>query len=290
MSLEMQSQNVAVNGGSTTFTFNDDIQQFLAGIASFSLSYGDDDHYVEQISITLNANKPSSKIVTVGANAILKDASGHSIDLNNSYVTVSVIAWTGSSQPAVLLSSPYTVQNGNQSGNIPLPGSSDTILQAVLQGLYLNYSATDHEVSAVSAAVGASQNQNQGFISASAFMFDASGNEAVNPTATSALIATTLPDPGFVVATFQGQSADAVSIPMPAPITAAVSFLTGFQAKYPSSDHYIQTIGAGPNVTNVSDPNHARTSGVWAWMNDINGHSQDSNSSFASIVVVGLTA
>lgn len=289
MSLEMQSQNVAVNGGSTTFTFDDDIQQFLAGIASFSLTYGDDDHYVEQISITLNANKPSSKILTVGATAILKDASGHNIDLSNSYVTVSIIAWTGANTTDVLLSPPYTIQNGNQVGDIPLPGSSDPILQAVLQGLYLNYSATDHEVSAISASVGASQNQNQGVISASASMFDASGNEAVDPTATGALIATKNPNPGFIVATYQGQSGDAVSIPMSAPVVDAVSFLTGFQAKYPSSDHYIQTIGAGPNVTKADGTDQVRTSGVWAWMNDINGHSQGSDS-FASIVVVGLTA
>ena len=291
MALEILSQDVVLNGGSTSFQFNNSAVQFLAGIASFQLSYGDDDHHVEQLSIQLVTNKPSSQVVNVGAIAILQDASGHSIDLSSSYVTVTVIAWDGTQD--VLLSPVYTVSNGEQSDNIPLPGQSDPILQSALAGFSLNYNGTDHEISQVAGAVSVGQNLNEGYISATAVMNDASGNQAVNPTASGALIASSLSAPGFVIAKYEAQAgSEYTSIPMGTTITNAVSFLTGFRAQYPgSSDHHIQTIGAGPNQTGV-DPNDstkAQTNGVWAWMNDTSGNNQDNNNSYASIIVVGIT-
>lgn len=292
MALEVLSQNVTLNAGVTPFNFKNSVTQFLAGVASFQLSYGDDDHHVEQMSIQLQTNKPQSTQITVEAVAVLQDASGHSINTGASYVTVTVIAWTGSPTTQVLLSPSYTVADNSQSPGITLPGANDQVLQATLGGFYLSYGNTDHHVERVQASVGATQSGNIGAISATAGMIDASGNSAVNPTATGALIATSTSNAGFVVAPYQAQAgSEMTSIPMGTTITAAVSFLTGFQVQYPDSDdHHLKAIGAGPNQTKVdpSDNTKAQTNGVWAWMYDNSGNNQDNNNSHASIVVIGI--
>ncbi|WP_321807419.1 hypothetical protein [Burkholderia sp. BCC1993] len=294
MALEILSQNVVLNGGSTPFNFNNPVTQFLAGIASFQLSFGSsDDHHFEQMSVLLTTGKPSSQQITVGAAVVLDDASGHPIDKNASYVTVSVIAWTGAPTSKVLLSPPYAVADHNQSPGILLPGTPNPVLQATLAGFYLSYGNTDHHVETVTVSVGASSPiNNTSSISATAAMHDASGNGAANPTATGSLIATSINDPGFVVVPYQAQvGTGETSIPMGATITNAVSFLTGFQAQYPNAeDHHVRTIGAGPNQTRVDPSNHshAQTSGVWAWMSDGSNNHQDDKNSYASIVVVGL--
>jgi hypothetical protein len=294
MALEIQSQNVVLNGGSTAFNFNNSVTQFLAGVASFQLSYGTDDHHVEQMSIQLTTNKPSSTQVNVGANVVLQDASGHNIDLSASYVTVTVIAWTGSPSNQIVLSPSYTVQNGNQSTGITLPTGNNYYLQSVLGGFYLSYGTEDHHVNLVETSVSASQSSNVGFISVTAGMNDASGNQAVDPTANGSLIATSMSAPGFVIVPYQAQSGtNEPVIPMGTPISAAVSFLTGFHAQYgDSDDHHVQAIGAGPNETWVDPDNSssAKTNGVWAWMYDDSGDNQDNNNSYASIVVIGLQA
>lgn len=293
MALEIQSQNVVLNGGSTPFNFSNPVTQFLAGVASFQLSYGSEDHHVEEMSIQLTTNKPSSNQVNVGANAVLQDASGHNIDLSASYVTVTVIAWTGSPTTFVLLSPSFTVQNDSQSSGITLPAANDTYLQAVVGGFYLSYGDTDHHVNLVETSVSASQSGNIGFISATAGMNDASGNKAVNPSTNGSLIATSLSAPGFVIVPYQGQSTNNPTISMGTPISAAVSFLTGFHVQYADSDdHHVQAIGAGPNKTWVDSSNSssAQTTGVWAWMYDDSDNNQDNSNSYSSIVVVGLSA
>ncbi|MCX4163401.1 MULTISPECIES: hypothetical protein [Paraburkholderia] len=282
-----------MNGGSTTFTFDNSFTQFLAGVASFQLSYGSDDHHVEQMSIQLTTNWPGGAQVNVGANVVLQDASGHNIDLSSSYVTVTVIAWAGGSSNQIVLSSPVTVGNGQQSNGITLPNGNN-ILQSVLDGFFLSYGTTDHHVNLVEASVSASQSSNVGYIAVTAGMNDASGNQAVNPTATGSLIATSMSAPGFVIVPYQAQSSsNEPVIQMGTPISAAVSFLTGFQVQYPDSDdHHVKAIGAGNNRTWVdpSSSSYAQTNGVWAWMYDDSGNNQDNSNSYASIVVIGIQA
>lgn len=293
MALEIQSQNVALNRGSTAFNFKNPVSQFLAGVASFQLSYGSDDHAVEQMGIQLTTNWPGGTQVNVGANVVLQDASGNNIDLSSSYVTVTVVAWTGASSNQIVLSPSVTVENGEQSSGITLPNGNN-LLQSVLDGFSLSYGTTDHHVNLVQTSVSASQSSNVGFISVTAGMNDASGNQAVNPSATGSLIASSMSMPGFVIVPYQAQSGSSNPvIPMGTPISAAVSFLTAFHVQYPDSDdHHVKAIGAGPNQTWVDSSNSscAQTTGVWAWMYDDSDNNQDNNNSYASIVVIGLQA
>ena len=294
MSLEIQSQNVALTSGSvTTFNFDYDVTQYVAGIASFLLTFGDDDHHVEQMSISLQVNKPSSRSITVRAIPILNDASGNSINLGDSYVTVAVLAWTGTPTTAIVLSPQYTIGSGESSSNIPLQGGSNPTLQAVCCGFNLTYGDDDHEVAYVQASVGAGASGNQGYITASASMNDSSGNRASDPTAIGALIATSPQNAGIVVVPYSAQNEAPATISMGYPVSKAVSLLTGFQVRFPSNDdHHIRTIGAGPNDTQVNylDNTQVVTSGVWAWMYDDSDNNQDDNASFADIVVIGLLA
>jgi len=292
--IEIQSQNVKLNG-TTQFNFTGSVAQYLAGIASFQLQFErEEDHHVEQMSIQLQTNKPSSNQVTVEAIVVLQDDSGHSIDTTASYVTVTVIASSSSFSSGLLLSPSYTVSSPGDSTGITLPGPTDPILQSVLGGFYLSFGSTDHEIAQVEASVGVGQNSNAGYLKVTADMNDASGNHAVDPTASGALIATSLSDPGFVVASYTGQHSgeQTPAIPMGATITGAVSFLTRFHVQYPgSSDHHVRTIGAGPDQTTVDsgDNTKAQTSGVQAWMSDASGNTEDDTNSYASIVVVGTT-
>jgi hypothetical protein len=293
MALEIQSQNVALNRGSTSFNFKNTVSQFLAGVASFQLSFGSDDHAVEQMGIQLTTNWPGGSQVDVGANVVLQDASGNNIDLSTSYVTVTVIAWTGGSSNQIVLSPSVTVGNLDQSDGITLPNQNN-MLQSVLDGFSLSYGTTDHHVNLVEITVSATQSSNVGNISVTAGMNDASGNQAVNPSANASLIASSMSAPGFVIVKYEAQSeGDNPVIPMGTPISAAVSFLTAFQMQYPDSDdHHVKAIGAGPNKTWVdpNDSSSAQTTGVWAWMYDDSGNNQDNNNSYASIVVIGLQA
>lgn len=294
-SIEIQSQNVVLNGGTTTFTFNNIVNQYLAGIASFQLSYGSEDHNVEEMSIKLQTNQPSSKEVTVEAVVVLQDDSGHSIDTTASYVTVTVIATSTGAGSNILLSPSYPVSSPGQSAGIQLPGMNNPILQSVLAGFDLSFGTTDHQIAQVGATVGAQANANNGYISVTADMNDASGNHAVDHGASGALIATPLTDPGFVIVQYKAQSElQMTSISMGTNITGAVSFLTGFHVQYPdSNNHHIRAIGAGPDQTGVypGDNTKAQTNGVWAWMYDDSDNTQDNSpgTSFASIVVVGTT-
>jgi hypothetical protein len=292
MPLEIQNQWISVTGDQVTFAFNNPVEQYLVGVSSFKMSYAaGTDHHVKQMSISLSPNQPSAKTVTVSATVILTDADGHQIDPSQSHLYVSAVAWTGSPPDGLLLSGPIVVANNATSPPISLPGVTNPVLQAAQSGFYLAYADTDHHVEFVQASVSGSSNGSQGFINASVNMYDASGNAAYSPTATGLLVASSVSNPGFVVQPYTAQNGGYNTITMPQPISDAVVLLTGWQVVYPDGDdHHVETIGAGPDSVQVdpTDATKVQTNGVWAYMNDDSGHSQDNNNSNCSLVVIGI--
>ncbi|HEX5749728.1 MAG TPA: hypothetical protein VFZ09_26085 [Archangium sp.] len=294
MGLEIQSKNVSMNSATPSeFNFNSEISQYVAGIASFQFSYGNDDHHIEQLSLNLTSNRPSSQKVTVSVTAIMSDSSGNQINLQNSYVTVTVIAWTGASTNAVLLNPAVSVANGGRSDGINLPDSSEPILQAALAGFNFAYSDDDHHVQFLQASVGSQQNGSVGFITATANMKDDSGHFASTQSASGLLIASSTSQPGFVVVPYSDQSPQVRTIPMGTPVKDAVTFITGFQVQFAAQDdHHVYRLGAGPDKVwvDTGDNTQVQTTGVQAWMADKSGNIQNNNKSSCSIIVVGIPA
>jgi hypothetical protein len=291
MALEIQNQWISVSGDQIEFTFTYAVSQYLVGISSFMLSYAaGTDHHVRQMSISLN--QASANQVTVSATVILTDADGNQIDPSQCHLYVSAVAWTGDPPPGLLLSAPNVVGNNASSPPLPLPGQTNPILQAALSGFYMAYPETDHHVEFVQASVSGTSNGSQGYINASVNMYDASGNDAASPTATGLLLTSSIATPGFVVVPYEAQNGGYNTITMPQAVSNAVVLLTGWQVVYPNGDdHHVETIGAGPDSVAVdpNDPTKVNTNGVWAYMNDDSGNSQDNNTSNCSLIVIAVT-
>jgi len=287
MPLTYMSQKVKPNV-TQPFNFPATVTAYLAGIASFNFTYGNDDHHVEEISLSLNANQSGPQQVSVSVTGILNDADGNGIDNNNSYVTVVVLAWTGSSTSNTILAGPQTDGNGQQGQPFYLPGTNPNILQSSLSGFFLDYDE-DHHIEGANVAMGVSSNGNQANLTATAKMWDADGNTAVSPTSTGNLLASVDPNPGFVVTTWTAQDAGQQTIPMGTSVKDAVTLMTSFKVQF-ADDHHLRAIGAGPDSTKVDSTNSSQviTSGVWSWMSDDNNNNQDNAKSNCSVIVIGL--
>src|SRR5204863_4567905 len=92
-------------------------------------------HHVEELALSLDANKSGSQQVTVSVTGTLKDGSGNNIDIDKSYVVVVVLAWVGAATSSTLLAGPLSVGNGQQSSSIFLPGSNPSILRGSVSGV-----------------------------------------------------------------------------------------------------------------------------------------------------------
>lgn len=294
MPLTYQFQSLSPIQQSYPFNFDDDISQYAVGISSFNFTYTED-HHVQQLSLSLTVNQTGPQQISVTVNGVLSDASGHTIDVTNSYVTVVVVAWTGAATTTNLLSAAFAVGPDSQSPSINLPDSNLSVLQAGMAGFYFAYPGTDHHVLGVTAAVGSKHVGSQGYIDAQAVnMWDDSGNNAQNPTATGFLIASSDPKPSFVVKPYTAQDYTQQTIPMGMLLSDAIVLLTSFQVQFPDNDdHQIRNIGAGPNTWKVATDDKTQlssvvSSGVWAWLGNDSGYNQDTSLSSASIVVIGI--
>jgi hypothetical protein len=296
MPLTFQSVKLAPNANHT-FTFSQTVFAYQVGVASFRFSFPhDEDHHVEELSLFLSSNKAGSQNnqVAVQVDGVLKDASGNGMDYPNSYVVVVCLAWVGSSTAMTNLSGPFTVGNGQQSNPIFMPGSNPNVVQSNLSGFLLSFnSKDDHHILGVAAGMGVSTNGNQALLDGTAKMWDSSGNTAVNPTATGNLISSTDSNPGFIIKPWTGeQSSGTVTIPMGKALSGATSLLTSFQVQFSGGDHHLNNIGAGNDSIQVdsNDNQQVVTSGIWAWMGDSSGNTQDMSKSSCSIIAIGFLA
>lgn len=82
--------------GYVQFVFDDVITSYLLGIVSFSMSFGDEDHWISRVSLKITPVAPlGPKIVAAEVKMVLQDASGHEITPDSS-VLVGCLATTGS--------------------------------------------------------------------------------------------------------------------------------------------------------------------------------------------------
>jgi len=306
MAFTVQYQTVQANG-SAIFNIPGSVSSYIVGISNFSFTFGNTDHHVQQLSLSLGLpGQPMSTAdqtqIPVQVQATLSDASGHMIDSAQSSVTVAILAWTGAASAQVMLES--ATVNNNQNTSIPVPtGTPVSGLQSIVSGFDLAYpSGVDHDVQAVGIGISA-LSQTQGFASlgGNASMNDASGNYCngsggTTATVTGSLLATSLSSPGLVMQALLQQQTNDVSVNLGTTLADAVVLITGFQLQYPGSvDHWIKTIGAGPTSYKLwggppVSPYNANVEifNAQALMSDNSGHSQDNTASNVSLVVIGV--
>lgn len=304
MAFTVQYQTVPANG-SAIFNFPGSVSSYIVGISNFSFTFGNTDHHVQQMSLSLGLpGQPASTAdqtqIPVSVNATLSDASGHTIDSEQSSVTVAILAWTGAANPQVMLES-ATVNNG-QSSNVPVPtGTSVSGLQPLVSGFELAYpSGVDHDVQFVGIGISASP-QNPGFASlnGTASMNDASGNYAngsgdTTATVTGSLLATSLSSPGLLTQILLSQQTNnPVNVNFGTQLADAIALITSFRLQYPgNTDHWVKTVGAGATglfVAPSGPPSeYVQFNNVQALMSDNSGHSQDNTASNVSLVVIGI--
>jgi hypothetical protein len=303
MAFVVQYQTIPANG-SASFNISDTVSGYILGISNFSFTYGNHDHHVQELKLSLDspgisspgqsASTPTEILVT--ANATLSDASGHHIDAANSSVTVVMLAWTGSDNPQFTLGS-ATIVNG-QSSNMTVPVNTPVSgLQPMVSGFDLAYpSGVDHDVQLVDIGISVS-NQNTGSASlgATASMNDASGHHANGAGGTTAtingsLLATSLSSPGFVKQLLLPlQTTNSHVVEFGVQLDSAVVLITGFQLQYPGShtDHWVKTIGAGPTGWRING-SQVSLDNAQAFMSDNSHHSQDNTASNVTLVVIGI--
>ncbi|HEY7770715.1 MAG TPA: hypothetical protein VIB55_21295 [Longimicrobium sp.] len=286
------TQRISTNGGET-FTFNDSVVTFFAGVSSFSFTYGSSDHHVEQLALTLTSSLTSPRQVQVNVSGTLQDASGNSIDNRNSYVYVTVVAWTGANTGGLVMATEDGIADNARGAGISLPSANPGILVTALNGFKLAYAGTDHHVEYVRAGTGAASSGSMGFVEGHANMYDASGNTAATANVNGALLATSMQNLGIYTAIKVAQSGSPVTVDfsgiLPSGVTlkSAAVLVSDFHVQYGGgTDHHVQTIGTGCSTWTVS-PTSVTLNTAQSFMYDDSGNNQDNGASNVTILVVG---
>ena len=173
MGFEVQTQTIHFNS-SYTFTFANPIQQYVAGISGFCISYGGGNYFgVQTMSVGLNVIGMSGNMITVKPIILMWDGGGS--QGGDSTVTVTVVAYTGATNNPNLL-----LITDTQNNPIALPSTPLTTIP-VLNGFSLSYADNvAHYVSYLQAGIGLIQNGNNMSVTGHGCMFD-STNHYANP-------------------------------------------------------------------------------------------------------------
>lgn len=285
--MPFQIQTAQVKPGATTIlNFSDQIAQRMVGISAFSLSYGDTDHHVQTISVSLSVNHSGSAL-SITANASMVDANGHNLDPASSYVNVVALAWVGVDDSDLKLGSVSGISNGGSSSPVTIPGTDPNVLQAALAGYYLSYGGTDHHMETACAAVGTTVSGNSATINGTAYMYDDNGHASASGTVDAGLVANCDRSLGnFVRATNTLQN-NTQKLTFSKPCSTYTPFLSSYKVQYrDNSDHHVKTFSVSLSVQSTSG-NDVTVTGA-AKLIDNSGHVQDDSVSSVSGFVVGI--
>lgn len=273
-------------GGSLTFDFVGNIAKVAVGIRAFNLSFGaGDEHHVETVGIQLISSYTNNALVVL-VNATLDDDGGNNLMPDGSSVEVVAIAWTGIDNPDVTLANALDVANGQASSGIAVPCTTPLVRAALLSGFELSFGNTDHEVKVIEAGAGTAQSGSTVQVTASARMFDDSGNSATTATIDGGLLVSCDPTLPFqVLATGDLQNARK-TLAFDSRINTFEALLTGFRVQYAgNTDHDVTTVGGVISIQS-SEAGSATASGA-TYINDDSGNRQDDTLSHVTGVVVG---
>jgi len=295
MGYEIQTQT-GQPSDTIQFTFREPLQAYALGIGKFTLYYGSatTNHWVEQMSISLQTNQPepaqvASNVLSVTLQAQLKDNDGHYIDIANSSISVVCVANTGSLDNQTALANVLDVTQ-KQPREVQIPSATGlTVLTTCLSGFDLNYDTTDHEFQGATASSGISpQPTGQGLIEATAKIWDGSGNLASGSIDAGVLASTDTPAP-FMAQQVKVMSGTGIGtkLSFPSPVGQVAALIQSFNVQYATGDEPLSNITVG--CDSASATGSTVTLGYsYAWFTDGYGNSQDDSLSYVNLLVVGV--
>jgi len=306
---KLQNQQLST-ATSVTFTYDEQIQQYMAGLAYFKLSYGDDHNYeVTKMSTSLSSTPTGNDgtQMKTSITAILKD-NKHSIDLSESYVSLSAIAVIGSGIDAnVQLGTVNNISSGpSGSEDTKICNNASDPVQAasvMMSGFNMGYSDAHHRVWYVDTNLQQTNKQNDGLYATITGYFSSDGSEQtdVNTFDLVGITTSSSEDPPLLIKTWKGQSPDDdVTIKFddvlkPGYVIDAVRvFISDFYVVYDnrdglsSTDHEVTAVGAGCTEWSGSGGTHATLATPYAFIYQT-GHgddTQDDTNSYVELVIV----
>jgi hypothetical protein len=297
MGFEVLSQTCQP-GQTVQFTFQNQLQSWVLGLGSFSLSYGPTtNHWIQTLSISLQGGLPEraasvGNVLEVVVQVQMMDHSGHTIDVGASIITVACVAVTGIVDQCTLLTNVPNIAP-NQSPQVQLPGSGSafTVLETCLSGLYLSYDTIDHMYQGSSASCGITLQGGggMGVLNATANIWDSTGHQASTATIDAGVLASVDDPPGLMLRQVRAQSGVPLeSQQFPSSVGQAVAVIQGFTVQYPSGNHGVQWLQVGGEIQSIGGDMVGVAAG--AYTTDGDGHSSSSGESYVDLVVVAIPA
>lgn len=288
MAYFMETQATDANG-TVVFTLPAAQMKWVVGLSYFELTYGSDNHHVEEMSVSLDPHL-SGTTLKVDVRAILDDDSGHRIDAGASIVQVTCIATDTDDELANAPNIP-AVGGGSfpfywTSSNLPLAAGS------MLAGFMASYGNTDHHVLEASATTSYYYQQPSTAIAAvDMIMDDDSGHSATVATVDVGVLGALSPAPHSPnIEKVTTQLAAVSSVVFPSPVTQAVALINAFRVEYSKHDHHVKTISVGcstPPIIDAAGTQVTLPATTGATMTD--GHNtQDNSVSDVSMLIVAI--
>ena len=156
MAFEVRSQQLNFQfGENCTFTFNDNIQQYVVGITGFALNYSanqGEEFWLLTANVTLDVVGVSGNTLTIFPNMTMLSGTGNFLAGGGySWIIVTVLAWTGSVNNSNLILA-SNIQN--QLLNLP---SQPLLIQPVLSGFNLTFGMYPQNPTFINISTGVSQ-------------------------------------------------------------------------------------------------------------------------------------
>jgi hypothetical protein len=255
MALETQTVTVCFNQ-SATVSFQDTIQQYVAGLSGFLLTYGDGgtSFGVQTLTVGVKVTSVSGSAITVAPVLIMTDGAGHFVD-GSSYAIITIMAYTGScNNPNLMLI------NNTRNNPVSIPSTALAAIP-VLTGFTLSYADnTGHYIQFFKGDIEMIQNCNSIAVSGQVSMFD-NTNHYGNPAAISGgLIVNCDPGLNLSVSSVSGLLGN-LCLQSPSAV-----FLTGFM--FFQVDTSFNSLSASVSID--SDANTVNGQSICWWGNGAN--------------------
>jgi hypothetical protein len=297
MGIEIQSSGKINPGQTATFTFQNPVQAFVLGISALNLTYGQDDHYIQELQIQILPGQEAvvGNVVTAQIEAEMHDGSGNTIDVMDSGVWLVCIANTGTDDPKTLLTNVSGIAN-NGTASVSLPNTSGfSVVESFLSGFTLQY-FSGHEVLHADAGCGITYEQSNGIISANAQLYDSSGNQANTALIDAGVAVSTDGEPGFFMQEVTAQSTSLtpwewvqVTFNSLKSISAAFAVIKSWKVQYSGpGDHWVKTIWVGVEQGVYNYENNVSLKYPNARISDASGNTQDNSLSNVTLVVIAV--
>lgn len=287
MPIEIKSVSSSPNK-TVVFDFSDKVLAYVVGVTYWKFSFGNDDHHVKTLLLSLESNQPNSTQVTATITARLDDDTGHGISNGDSLVNVSCIAVITAADGNISLANANAIASGSSSGEISLPSNTLSTGAAFLSGWSLTQSA-DHHVKTFQTTAGFKQSGNLGQITSQAQMVDSSGNFA-SGSINGGLVAASTSERGILSrALVNQQTGSSQDVNFNTDLKDAAVMLQSLAVTFGGKDHHVKSIGGGCTGWKVNGQK-VTLNNAQAFITDDSGNSQSNADSSVSLIVFAIPA